>query len=365
MVKSKLITLTKKLISFPTASHDKEKNYQALDFIKEYFFSEEILIQEYEKNGFKSLILTAKSPAKVFDLILHGHIDVVPASSSTDYEPFIKDGKLYGRGSLDMKSGLAIMLTLFKELVKSNNKVALYITSDEELSGVNGTKYLLEKHKPKAKFFITLEGDERYVLKYEQKGILRFALHVKGKGKHASYPWLGDNAIKKFFRVYEQIEQLFPEKQDKDRWYSTINLGTIHGGTVGNAVPDSASGMIDIRIADDWESPEKVLQAIRKIIKQTNGASIQDISQSAVTKIEKSNPDLQRLNTIARKHVSSKKNFYFRNPGTNDTRYAVAVGIPGVSFGPVGANFHAQNEFVEIDSIEKFYVILHEFIETF
>lgn len=363
-IKQSLSLLTKDLISFPSCSYEKEKNALILDYIKNFLSPEPVIISKYSKNGFKNLVITAQKPPKVFDLILHGHTDVVPPSLASDFKPRIKDNKIYGRGALDMKGGLAIMLILFKELIKNkNNKIALFITSDEEIGGRNGTGFLFKKLQPKAKFFITLEGDEKYRLKYEQKGILRFTLKVKGKSVHSSYSWLGENAVEKLFLVYQEIKRLFPGNvKDKHHWYTTVNVGTIKGGSVANAVPEDAEAIIDIRVADDWISPQNTVKAIKKIVERSTGIEMKEIKTSPITKISLDNPHLCKLNILAKKHLATQEDFYFKNPGTNDTRFAVEYGIPGVSFGPIGENFHAKNEYVSIESLMSVYTILEEFI---
>lgn len=363
-----LIELTKKLVSMPSITDNSKINASVLDFIKEHLTSDKIIIKEFEKNNIKSLAFYPKNPAKVFDVIFHGHTDVVPANSDKDFKPYIENGKLYGRGACDMKGGLAVLILLFEQLIEEgNNKVALFITSDEEVGGKNGTKYLFEQLKPEAKFFITAEGSEgANILKYKQKGVLKLRLVANGKGGHAGYTWEGVNAIKKLYKVYSQIEALFPEDTtDTDHWYTTINLGTIEGGTISNSIPDHASAVINIRFADDWKTAERILTAINNIITDNPGTEIQVIDITPMVTNKKDHPLVVRLNRIAKEQLDLKQDFYFKNHGTNDARFAAAAGIPAVGFGPVGRNCHAKDEYISIESMKQYYKIYKKFTDSF
>lgn len=364
----KLLELTKKLITIPSISGDKNQNDIVLDYVKHYLSSPDILTQEFTVNNVRSIAFYPKNSLKVLDIIFHGHTDVVPANTENDFEPYVKNNNLYGRGSCDMKGGLAILMVLFKTLIKAgNNRVALFVTSDEEVGGKNGTKFLFDELKPETKFFLTAEGSEgSNILKYKQKGVFQFQLEVQGIGGHAGYTWAGENAINKLYEVYSKIETLFPEnKSDKDHWYTTINLATIRGGTVSNAIPDYAIADINIRFADDWKSEEKILKAIRRIIKQTPKTTITVTGSTPMIVNKKTNPLIVKLNKIACQELHLDKDLYFRNHGTNDARFAAAVGIPAVGFGPVGKNCHAKNEYISIASLKHYFNIYKKFVESF
>ena len=344
-----LIHITKKLISFQT-TQDKEEIKKCFNFIKKEMKG--FKIKEYNINGKRSLVIFLGRDRKKFDIILNGHIDVVPAEKN-EFKPKIKNGKIYGRGSYDMKSGCAIGILLMKKLRPKN--VALILTSDEEIGGENGTGFLVKKGY-RAKFVIVLEGTKEKVVA-ERKGVLRLSITAKGKSVHASKPWDGINAIEKLINCYLDIKKTFPKITKKSsyekKWQRTINLGVIRGGDVVNKVPDYAEMGIDIRF-NRKENPKKILNKIKLISRKHKcSVKIDHISPITFTDIK---------NIYVKKILESSKLKIKKQLGASDSRFFSEKGMPVVDIGPKGKNVHAKGEFVYIKSMEKIYKILEKFI---
>lgn len=365
--KQEIVELTKKLISFKTITGEAEEVEKAFLFLKEYLKPSQLTVKKYKSGVYSALVIVNQNGHNNnFDLLLHGHIDIVPGLEN-QYKPKVKNNRLYGRGALDMKGGLATLVVLMKNLKqeKINKKLALFITSDEEKGGENGTRYLLENIGYRGKFFITAEGEKKYVIKNEQKGVLMLKLAVKTSGEHSAYTWKAKNAILELVELYQKIAKLFPHKQDPKHWYTTINMGKIQGGRAVNSIPDYAEAEIDIRFCDPFATPEAVFNKIIPIIRKKNNASNKVIYKTNPTKTSSTNKHLKLLDSIIKKELGLKKNLYFKNPGTNDARFANKVRIPAISFGPIGDNYHAQNEYVLIESLEAYYNIISNFIKNF
>lgn len=248
--------------------------------MEKYLKPSQLIIKKYKSGIYSSLVIVnQKGNINNFDFLLHGHIDIVPGLEN-QYKPKVKNNRLYGRGALDMKGGLAALVVLMKNLKqeKINKKLALFITSDEKKGGENDTKYLLENIGYRGNFFITAEGEKDYIVKNEQKGVLMLKLAVKTRGEHSGYTWKAKNAILELIKLYKKIAQLFPHKQDPDHWYTTINLGKIQGGLAVNSIPDYAEADVDIRFCDPFTSHEavfnKIVPIIRKKIMQVSRLSI-------------------------------------------------------------------------------------------
>jgi succinyl-diaminopimelate desuccinylase len=362
-MKNKLIELTKKLVAFKTVTGRFKEIEKAFGYIKKYL--DGLYIKEYESGGFKSLVIS-NMPQKrqIFDLILHGHIDVVPASSEDEYTARVVNNKIYGRGALDMKGGLACLIYLMKKYVNSPRKLLLLITSDEEVGGTNGTQYLLNTLKLKGNFFITAEGEKKFYLKTEQKGVFMFKLMAQGIGEHSAYTWKGANAIHKLYEVYKNIEKLFPHNiKDKKHWYSTINLGTIKGGLTRSSIPDYAEAELDIRYCGKHVNNNSIESLIKTAIRPYREVTYQELYSTPLMKTDIRNPLLRKLNTISKYILHKKNDLYFQNHGTNDARFAADADIPAVGFGPVGDNYHAKNEYVSVESLELYSKILDQFIK--
>ncbi|HET7549552.1 MAG TPA: M20 family metallopeptidase, partial [Usitatibacter sp.] len=183
-----------------------------------------------------------------------GHIDIVPLGSAPwSRDPFAgeTDGdRLYGRGSTDMKSGIAAFVTAAIELAHDLARgpgLLLVITAGEEI-GCEGAKYLAD-HKllERAGAIVVAEptGNYPYV---GHKGLAWFEVETRGVTAHGSMPELGDNAIVKMARVIDDLAGFrFPVDSHAVMGKPTLNVGTIRGGLNTNSVPDRAAITVDTR----------------------------------------------------------------------------------------------------------------------
>ncbi len=358
-----IIKLTKKLIEYKTITKNFKQSKKALEFIRGYLNNSQYKL--YEKNNFPSLVLSnvdIEKNKKEFDLIFHGHIDVVDGEDN-QFNPIIKGDKIYGRGALDMKGGLSVLVYNIKNLnkIQKNKKILLMITSDEEIGGENGTGFLIKEVGFRGKFFITAEGEKDYLFKIKQKGVLMLQTIAKTKGDHSAYTWNSENAVLKIFDFYNNAKRLFPEKKDKNHWYSTINLGLIKGGKATNSIANYCEANFDIRFCEPWKNPEQIFNKLKKIADQLK-IEIKIIYKTNMSLNNTKNHYLNLLHQITKKKLNKKESLFFNNHGTNDARFAAAVGIPAISFGPIGNNYHSDNEWVDIKSLENYHQILKEFI---
>ena len=186
MIKENIIEKLKKLMSYTTVDGNNNEFDKLFDYIK-ITMPKHLNFKEYEFNGKKSLVLSNTEDLNL-DVIFATHIDVVPAK---DYS-FKEDEKnVYGRGTIDMKGQVAVCLELlFNHEYKQ--KVAMFITSDEEIDG-NCVKQLLKTYN--TKLAIVPDGGNNFKLIEEEKGLLQLKVKVSGKPAHASQPYNGENAI--------------------------------------------------------------------------------------------------------------------------------------------------------------------------
>lgn len=173
-------------------------------------------------------------------MIISGHLDVVPAD---DDKFFLKeeDDKLFGRGVYDMKAEVVASLYAIKSFIKSkkNLKIAVVLTSDEEIDGA-GTKYLLNEINYKSKFAIVPDGGSIDKICNQQKGFWQFSLSVFGKNAHASNPWEGVNAIEKSMSLIQVIKDKFSDPDKVSEWQTSVVVTKIESGEALNQVPSEA-----------------------------------------------------------------------------------------------------------------------------
>ncbi len=287
---SEIVSLCSKLIRFPTVSPGETR--ECADFIKSYFDDLGIETSFHEKKRNKTNVRVKLPGKQDRKLIWLGHLDVVPAGlpEKWTHEPFggeVVDGRVYGRGSGDMKGSCAAAMVAAKVLSETDEDmraaVDLWFTCDEETGAHDGTRWLVEKGLLSGE--VCLIGDafgsapRQPSIDAGCKGYLRMRIRASGKTAHASAPFRGDNAIDKLVSAVERAKRIrdyafdLPEGlkplaestirlvlKEKD-WtesqksailrlfnYPTFSLDLIEGGVKLNVVPDSAEASFDIRV---------------------------------------------------------------------------------------------------------------------
>jgi len=219
-------------------------------------------------------------------IVLNGHYDVVPAGHgwTTDpFQPIVRDGRVYGRGTADMKGAIASMIIAAKAIIESNVvlKGDLYLTfvPDEETGGHLGSGYLVRRGLIAGDGCIIGEPSGISSVVTAQKGALWLELVTLGRAAHGSMPHLGLNAVEKMAKVITAFEKLKKELallKSKIRFpepvrHTTINIGgVIRGGTKVNVVPDSCSCTLDIRVIPE-ETTETIERKVREFLESLRG----------------------------------------------------------------------------------------------
>lgn len=206
-----------------------------------------------------------KRPALCFA----GHIDTVPLGKAPwSHDPFggtIKDGRLYGRGSSDMKSGIAAMVTAARTLKKkltADDDLILVIAAGEE-SGCQGSYHLAEHAHllGLAGAVIITEPTNNYPL-IGHKGALWLNISFSGKTAHGAMPHEGVNAVHKAAEAVQRLQAFsFNAAPHPYLGSATLNIGYLHGGINVNSVPDHAEIGVDIRTIPGMDN-DGVLQQI-------------------------------------------------------------------------------------------------------
>lgn len=239
----------KNLISFNTVE-DKENNLimdYCISFLKEYNFN----IKELVNNNKKAIIAT-RGNAKIGFI---GHTDVVGISNDWKTDPFklsIEDNKLIGRGTCDMKGGIAAFFETIKELDKSI-PLQVILTYDEEID-FGGIKEVIKNESLIAKNIIIGEPtDNKPVL--ATKGIMEYKLEMYGESVHSSLKPKGISAIDEMIKFINELNEMIKDLQkEKNDIFEvntlTSNIGLIKGGNAVNIVPDYCEINFDFRTID-------------------------------------------------------------------------------------------------------------------
>jgi succinyl-diaminopimelate desuccinylase len=187
-------------------------------------------------------------------LILSGHLDTVPF----DGTPWMRgalsgdigDGMLHGRGAVDMKGGAAALVTaLARHATRGSDGpgVLLVLTAGEE-SGCSGARHLVATRQlPRGRPLLIAEPTNLHIA-HGHKGVLWLVATTRGRAAHGSRPDLGRNAIVPLARFVSELTERGLSGSHPEMGDVTVNVGTFHGGTKVNLVPDAASAEIDIRL---------------------------------------------------------------------------------------------------------------------
>ncbi|MFA5023658.1 MAG: M20/M25/M40 family metallo-hydrolase [Patescibacteria group bacterium] len=354
MLKAELIKLTAQLVKIDSSTSAGKR--QTVSLVKKFFRFEKVFIKTHLKNNCPAIIISLKR-RKTFDLILSGHLDVVPAPAD-QFKPIIKQGKMFGRGTGDMKAACAVMMLLLRDWSRLSlaPNVSLILTTDEESGGVNGTKYILAKEKYRSRLVVVPDGGtELKTIITDKKGVLQIKIKAYGRSAHGSRPFWGENAVDKLIQQYLQIRRLIPELK-KRQWRPTMNLGKITGGDVVNKVPDYAEMDLDIRYLNSLDQ-KKIIRGIKKITPHfqilASGSPFHQDPDHRLVKI---------YQKIAGQVLQEKIKFATME-GSSDARFFSELNLPTIVTRIDAQNIHTNQEFVNLRALEKFYQIVWQLVE--
>ena len=194
-LESTLIQLTRDLVLIESIDAKPEERRRCFQLARNHLDEFNSLnFRSYESNGYESLIVLPEG-IDAPETLFCAHLDVIDHSGAEHYRSEIREGRIYGPGAGDMKGALAIILTLFRNLMvsKPETSVGLAITSDEEKGGENGARFLVEDVGLKAGAVIIPDGGSIDRITLEEKGILHLKIIASGESAHAARPWLGKN----------------------------------------------------------------------------------------------------------------------------------------------------------------------------
>lgn len=353
-MKNKIVDLSKKLIAIQSDSDRPKELDQALDLLLAQL--QDYTIEHFEKDGVKSaLIHNAKKGTRQFKIILNGHLDVV-RGKDFQYIPQVKGDRLYGVGSLDMKSNLVCLLMAFKAVAKKvDYPLGLQIVTDEEVGGFKGTKYQVDQGV-RTEFMIAGETTQLNIA-HKAKGIMQVKVHSKGQSAHGAYPWNGKNAIWEMLKFLKNLQSEFPIPKQQ-QWVSTVNLSKIEtDNTAFNKVPDNCTVWLDVRFIP--EEANSIAQRIQKIIPK--GFALEILFNEPALLVDTDNQYLQLLKKV-NQEVTKKTVDLYGAQGTSDARHYSRVGCAGVEFGSVGGGIGSDDEWINISSLEQYYQIIQKFL---
>lgn len=346
--------LTERLITYDTSAP--EGLHGAASFVKGWLEARDVAVTDHDHQGLPVVMATV-GPAQGLTLILHGHLDVVPAHAD-QFAPRLEGDRLFGRGAYDMKGALAAMMCAVKDAAEQDRtRVVFLCVPDEESEDVDSRSTdALVAQGLRADFAITGEPTDLHI-GIQAKGVLAVTVAVSGRAAHGSTPWLGDNAILKAHDAFRRIETLPFSRQSSDLFdRPSINLARIHGGDAFNKVPDACTMDVDVRYLPGQDADE-ILTQIRAI----PDLEVVRWFTRVPAIVSRTNPYVLALREAVGHSIEGDALSVGRD-GASDAIPFLEAGVPAVEFGPVGAGHHGPEEWVSVSSLGRYRQALGELI---
>ena len=392
-----LISLTQDLVRIPTLNPPGENYLEICEYLEKRLkrsqFSTELIRAkgtpgDSDKYPRWNIVARREGPKKGDCVHFNSHTDVVEVGSGWSFDPFggeVNDGKIYGRGTCDMKGGLAssiIACEAFLELFPNfNGALEISGTADEETGGYGGVAYLAEKgffSPQKVQHVIIPEPLNKDRICLGHRGGWWAEIETLGKIAHGCMPFLGDCAVRHMGAVLEEFEStLYPKLQNRKTEmpvvpegarHSTMNINSIHGGQVepdpetnalpSHCVPDSCRIIIDRRyiIEETAEGVKREIESLLNKVKEereTFQYNIKELNRVIPSMTKKDAPIVKSVSKSI-KAVLDKDPDYVASPGSYDQKHIDRIGTLKncIAYGPgILELAHQPDEYIEIEDM--------------
>ena len=296
-----------------------------------------------------------------------GHTDVVPTGSldawnSDPFHPEIRDGKLYGRGSADMKTALAAMVVASERFVKKHpdhkGSIAFLITSDEEGPSINGTVKVVETLEARnEKMTWCLVGEPSStkqlgdIIKNGRRGSLNGVLHVQGQQGHVAYPHLARNPIHEASKAIAELCETVWDHGNEYFPATSFQISNIHSGTgATNVIPGTMDVTFNFRYSTELTAD--ILKA--RVIEILDQHQLQYTIDWTLSGLPFLTPVGELVNAArdAIREVTGTETELSTSGGTSDGRFIAPTGAQVLELGVLNATIHQIDEHVNVAELE-------------
>ncbi|MEE9313462.1 MAG: acetylornithine deacetylase [Rhizobiaceae bacterium] len=364
------ITMLEKLVAFDTTSRN--SNLELIDYVRGLL--DDIGVETrltFNEERTKANLWATIGPTDKGGVVLSGHTDVVPVDgqdwSSDPFQLVERDGKLFARGSADMKGFVACAIAHAARMKEANLKTPIHFafSYDEEVgcTGVLGLIHDMRDNLPTPLAVIVGEPTSMQIVG-GNKGGQGFFTTVHGVDGHSSLPDLGANAIMAAGRIIaflHDMQQRLKDNADPSNGfnppYTTIDCGVITGGTAANIIPAHCEFHWGFRCVPE-DNPDALVAEVMDFIAAEIEPGLKAISEKAgVTHVQRHNvpglsPDSDSPAEMLMRHLTGLNESGRVSYGTEAGQFQ-KVGVPGVIFGPGSIEqAHLPDEFIAVSEME-------------
>lgn len=370
------IELLQSLVKIPSVNPDNSPGTDLVgeqavaDFLQPWLEERAYTVrQEQIQLGRPNLIAQAPGDMSRPRILLCPHSDTVGVGNMT-IDPFsgeLRDDKIWGRGSSDTKGSMAAMLAGIdanKEILAQLPVAIDFVAFMGEESSQHGSKDFAKKYA--SNYLFAIAGEPTMLdMVYVTKGSLWFTVDSSGKAAHSSQPHLGENAIMSMARSLDLLNRKFSNKlatyTHPVLGHSTLNIGTITGGSRPNIVPDHCTAEIDIRFTPELQLAGGPLQLVQQFIEERNLPLV--ITSSACNPPMECPSEHQIISQIQKARPESR---LVGAPWFSDAAHLSSQGLPAIAFGPGSIDqAHTKDEFIKADDYLAGVEFFTRFISSF
>ena len=427
---SETARLARELIRFDTSNRgggDANPEIEAAEFVADYLRALGLDPEIVESEPGRASVVTRVpgSEPELPALVLHGHLDVVPADPANwSVDPFagiVKDGMLWGRGAVDMKDMCAMMLTSVAELLRAGEQprrtVVLAFFADEENGGVYGSHHLVT-HRPElfegaetaisevGGYSIELNGERAYLIPTGEKALDWIRLRARGTAAHGSRVW-HDNAVTRLAEavaalgrhewpialcdttreLIAEIAKLYgesPEDVDAEQIVlrtgaaggfiqaslrSTSNPTVLHAGYKHNVIPDTAEALVDVRSLP--ADQPGILAEVQRIV--GDDIEIETVHSDIGLEVPFCGEAVDAMIASLRQHDPEAQVLPYLLSGGTDNKALSRLGIVGYGFVPLRlpadldfpGMFHGVDERVPLEALDFGHRVLVDLLRRY
>jgi len=322
-----------------------------------------------------NIIIRAPGSGDGQHLMFNAHLDTVGVDGMENpFIPRIENGRMYGRGTYDMKASLAAILIATRNAKHMNLRGDVFVSAvaDEEYASIGTEAILREWSRWAADAVVVTEPTEMQVC-IAHKGFVWLDVETQGKAAHGSRPHLGTDAITKMGHVLTELDRL-DQILRANPSHPYLGSGSLHasvisGGQGWSAYPAHCHLQLERRTIPG-ETPEIVQEQVQKILSQLASGDTDfkgDVRLNLYRPPFSVEPDAEIVRTLhdAVTHVTGTEATLAGNTFWMDAALFMEAGIPTVVFGPHGDGAHADVEWVDLDSIRQCVEVYTALIERF
>ncbi len=361
--------MIRRLVGFPTVSRD--SNLDLIHFARDHLKALGAAVRlTPDDAGRKANLFATLGPEEVGGIVLSGHTDVVPVDGQAwDSDPFAlveKDGRLYGRGTADMKSFIAVALSLAPEFARRGLKTPLHfaLSYDEEVGCLGVGRLIADLARAGIRPSSCIVGEPTMMKPViAHKGKHSYRCTVRGLTVHSAYAPHGVNAVEAAAEAVAYLKRMARRHRDSgpydrsfDIAHTTVHTGVMRGGTALNIVPHECVFDFEFRHLPGDE-PEALLQEFRQHISEHIEPEMRAVHPQAGFEIEFLS-EIPALDTGMETEIVALAQELSGNTGIGKVSFGTEgaqfqrAGIPTVICGPGSiAQAHKPNEFVTVDQV--------------